>query len=401
MPFRPAVAVTAVVALAALLDPTSSLTAQRLRVPVPVEQLEAAVHADSNDAVAHYNLGLGYWSKARYDEAERSFHTAVTLDPRFAPAHLALAYLPFARRDKLWDEVLTGHVPEDQRAAVAESDRAYRRAMLADPMVDLRVMGAIEPGRNVAFDLDDDLAKFYEVVFRGFDDFRDAKYADAYARFDRLARDLGWDRHPERAPTDFLFFRGLSEAHTARNAEAVADVQMIYDRYLSAEKAHRDSITYLPLETNEYRYLLAYLEQRNGQGKDALTLYHQVATEDVGHYMAHVRMAEIYEGLGQWDEAIQERARAAQTSPDDASLLLDWGVTLGKAGRFADAEARFQDAIQLQPRDTRSYFWLGIAQQQLGKGAEARTSFERFIALAPSRYSGQVTSARQHLAQLP
>lgn len=387
--------------LAALLALAPALPAQRLRVPVPVEQLEAAARTDSNDAIAHYNLGLGYWSKARYDDAERSFHTAVTLDPRFAPAHLALAYLPFARRDKLWDEVLTGRVPDAQRAAVDESDRAYRRAMLADPMVDLRVMGAIEPGRNVAFDLNDDLAKFYEVVFRGFDDFRDAKYADAYARFDRLAREVGWDRHPEQAPTDFLFFRGLAEAHTARNAEAVSDVQMIYDRYLSAEKAHRDSITYLPLQTNEYRYLLAYLEQRNGQGPEALTLYQQVATEDAGHYMAHVRMAEIYEGLGQWPDAIQERERAAQTSPDDASLLLDWGVTLGKAGRFADAESRFQDAIQLQPRDTRAYYWLGIAELQLGKGPEARTSFEKFVALAPSRYAAQITSARQHLAQLP
>lgn len=376
------------------------LPAQRLRVAVPLEQLEASARADSNDAVAHYNLGLGYWSKARYDDAERSFNTAILLDPRFAPAHLAMAYLPFARQPRLWDQVLTGRVPADQRVVVEGSDRSYRRAMLADPMVDLRVMGAVEPGRNVAFDLDDDLAEFYDVVFRGFDDFRDAKYADAYARFDRLAGEVGWDRHPERAPNDFLFFRGLAEAHTGRNEEATDDIQMIYDRYLGAEKAHRDSITYLPLATNEYRYLLAYLKQRNGQGSQALALYRQVATEDAGQYMAHVRMAEIHEGLGQWDDAIEERQRAAQAFPEDASLLVDWGVTLGKAGRFADAEARLVEATRAQPRDARAFYWLGIAEQQLGRSAEARASFERFIALAPSRYAPQVSAARQRLAQL-
>ena len=79
---------------------------------------------------------------------------------------------------------------------------------------------------------------------------------------------------------------------------------------------------------------------------------------------------------------------------------LDLGVTLGKAGLFADAEVALRQAAEANPRDVRSLYWLGIAQAQLGKGQEARQSFERFIALAPSRYARQVETARARVAQL-
>src|SRR5258705_4026599 len=123
------------------LGPATPLQAQRIRTAVSFDVLQAAVVRDSNDAAAHYNLGVGHWSKGRYDEAEKSFRNALAIEPRFALAHLALAYLPFARRDKLWDETLEGKVPTEWVVSVQESDREYRRAMLADPMVDLKIMG--------------------------------------------------------------------------------------------------------------------------------------------------------------------------------------------------------------------------------------------------------------------
>jgi Flp pilus assembly protein TadD len=46
-------------------------------------------------------------------------------------------------------------------------------------------------------------------------------------------------------------------------------------------------------------------------------------------------------------------------NPDDPSLVMDLGVTLGKAGRFADAEEALQRAEEANPRDARILFWLG------------------------------------------
>jgi tetratricopeptide (TPR) repeat protein len=373
---------------------------QRLRVGVPLDQLVATAQRDSNDAAAHYNLGLGYWSKGKYDDAERSFNTAILIEPRFATAHLALAYLPFARRPKLWNETIYGRIPAEWRAAVEGSDRDYRRAMMADPMVDLRVMGAVEPGRDVGYTMSNDMVRFYDIVYQGFDDFRDGKYEEAYGRFQRLARELTWDTHPDDATTTFLYFRGLSAAHTGRLTLAIGDMKQILSRYEDAARQRSDSMTYLPLRLAEYRYLTAYLLLQDKQYGSAQELLEKVAEEDAGHFMAHVRLAELFEVQGAWDPAIRERQIAAQINPDDASLLTEWGITLGKSGRFADAEERLQEAIRLQPRDTRAYYWLGIAQQQLGKGPEARASFERFVQLAPTRFERQVTAARQRIAQL-
>jgi tetratricopeptide (TPR) repeat protein len=390
---------TVALALLALALPRRT-HAQRLRVGVPIDQLVAAAQRDSNDAAAHYNLGLGYWSKGKYDDAEKSFRTSLTIEPRFATAHLALAYLPFARRPKLWNEAIYGRVPAEWRPAIEASDRDYRRAMMADPMVDLRVMGAVEPGRDVGFTMSNELVQFYDIVYQGFDDFRDGKYEEAYGRFQRLARELTWDTHPEDATPTFLYFRALSAAHTGRLTLAIEDMQQVLSRFEDAARQRSDSMTYLPLRLAEFRYLTAFLLLQDKKYERAQELLEKVAEEDAGHFMAHVRLAELFEAQGVWDRAIRERQTAAQVNPDDASLLIEWGITLGKSGRFADAEQRLQEAIQLQPRDTRAYYWLGIAQQQLGKGAEARTTFERFVQLAPSRFERQITAARQRITQL-
>ncbi len=272
--------------------------------------------------------------------------------------------------------------------------------MMSDPMVDLRVMGAVEPGRDVVYTMSNELARFYDIVYQGFDDFRDGKYEDAYGRFQRLARELDWEIHPENATNTFLYFRSLAAAHTGRLPSAIDDMQLILRRHESAAEERADSMTYLPLRINEYRYLTAFLQMQDKRYGPARELLQKVAAEDAGHFMAHVRLAEIFEASGAWEPAVQERQNAALINPEDASLLIEWGVTLGKAGRFADAEQRLLEAIQIQPRDTRAYYWLGIAQQQLGKSAEAKATFERFVSLAPTRYERQVAAARQRITQL-
>jgi len=103
--FLPACSVcllTATVGIAPTLCPQGITLRQSL------PELEAGAHRDSNDAAAQYLLGLGFWTKKRYDDAERALRVAVTIEPRFAPGWLALGVLPFARRPKLRDEQVRG-----------------------------------------------------------------------------------------------------------------------------------------------------------------------------------------------------------------------------------------------------------------------------------------------------
>jgi tetratricopeptide (TPR) repeat protein len=377
--------------------PASLLGQGEVRIHVPLTQLQAAAVTDSNDPAAHYNLAVGLMSVRRWAAADTELRVALTLDPRFASADLALAYLPYLERPALWNEVYDGHLTPEWHARVDEAERRERAAYLIDPLVDRKILGAARPRVGWIYGANE-LGDVFNLLFQGLADLEDGKYDDAYQRFDRLAEmnQLHWFR--ER-PLWIYWYRGNAAAQLGRWDAAIADIQLLYDAGVADEKA--DTTVRVPLHTNDYRYVLALFHQKAGHLAEAERLYRETLSTDVGMYMANVHLAEIFEARQQWPEAAAQREAAVAADPDDPSLLLDWGVTLGKGGRFADAEARFQEAIQAQPRDARSYFWLGVAQQQLGKGPEARTSFQHFIAVAPSRYAPQIGAARQRLAQLP
>ena len=156
----------------------------------------------------------------------------------------------------------------------------------------------------------------------------------------------------------------------------------------------------MPLQTNEYKYFLATVHHASGNTEQALKLFRETLENDIGLYMAHVQMANIYESRRLYPEAIEERKRAVDANPDDPSLLMDLGVTLGKSGNFAEAEEILQRAGEANPRDARVAFWAGLCQAEQGKREAARASFARFLAQAPSRWDKQICIAKQRLATL-
>lgn len=378
------------------------LSAQRLKLSASVSELEALVRRDSTDPGAHYLMALGYWSEKRYDDAERFLRQALAIDSRHAPAHLALAYLPFARRPRLWDEVYDNRVPEDQVAVLEQSDREYRHAFLIDPLVDLRILAAVTPPMPDFIDVKSYLGEAWALFFQGFSDCQEGRYADCHGRFEALIRAINGDRYAQRIPNSVLWYKGLAAAHIGKYDLATEHFRLLMKRNVDFEKDLEDKgeLTRVPLRTNEYRYTLATILHAAGKTSDAIILYQEVLSNDIGAYMAYVRLANIFEAQKEYERAATERLRAVNANPDDASLLLDLGVTLGKAGDFAQAEARLQQALELNPRDVRPLFWLGIAAQQQGKAADARAAFSRYVTLAPSRYERQIAMARERLTQL-
>jgi tetratricopeptide (TPR) repeat protein len=314
---------------------------------------------------------------------------------------MALAGLPFARRSQLFEEEYERRVPEAWRPRVEESERMYRRAVLIDPLVEARLAYVMVPSTNR---LPTSLAVLFGDWARDYVDgigfYFETRYEDAYQRLQRVYNELDADRHGRRLWNTLLFWHGLAAAQTDRHTEAVSDFTTLLQRYESREERARDSTLRVPLGTNDIRYVLALLQRRAGRLDEAVQLYRRTLEEDVGLYMAHVRLAELHEAAGRWPEAVEERRFAVNASPDNASLLFDLGVTLAKAGRWLDAEEPLQQALEANPRDSRAPYYLGIVQQQLGKPADARAAFERFLLLAPSRYERQIANARQRLATL-
>jgi tetratricopeptide (TPR) repeat protein len=214
-----------------------SARAQGLKPSDSIPQLEAAVGRDSNDAQLHYRLGIAYWSRKRYDEAERSLLTAVAIERRFADAYLALGYLPYARRRQLMKEEAQGNVPAEWRDSVLLSQRLRRRAFLTNPLVDLKIMGAFVPVRSGFLA---DLTDPFSAFVRG-------NYAMAYLTFDRW---IG-DQPRDSIPSGLLWFHGLSAGHIALYDTAASDFQRLLDRSLKAEQS--DTLSPIPLGTNDFR----------------------------------------------------------------------------------------------------------------------------------------------------
>jgi hypothetical protein len=99
---RHATVLLCLLALAAL-----PATAQ-FRLPLKLSELEQQAKADSNDPAAHFNVALAYWNAKRWNDVERELRLAVMIEPQFAEGWLALSRLPFAKRSRLWDEMLSG-----------------------------------------------------------------------------------------------------------------------------------------------------------------------------------------------------------------------------------------------------------------------------------------------------
>lgn len=325
----------------------SPAEAQRVRVDRPLGELETAVGIDPYDPTAHYNLALGYWSKNKYEAAEAELRRAVELDSRFSLAWLALAVLPFAQRAKLAEEILKNEVPEEWTERVTELISQYRRAFLIDPLTDPYILTAVKPA---------------DVLFHEF------------------------------------WYYGLTAGYRRQYDVAVEQVESLIAEFEKVEEG--TAVVHVPLRTNDYRYLLAYFEEKRGNHVRAIELYREALVHDVGLYMAHVRLADIHEARGEWTQALEERRRAADANPDDPTLLTDLARTLAQMQRWDEARQVIHRAVAANPDDPRPWYFRGLLDLRVGDRTAAREAFREFLKRAPSRYVQQIRDAEARLEGL-
>jgi tetratricopeptide (TPR) repeat protein len=373
--------------------------AQTIKLPAKLPDLEKRAKADSDDAAAQYNVALGYWNAKRWDDADSALRRATRIDPQFAPAYLALGRLVFARRLQLWDDMNRGDVPAEWKPKLDEGFRLWRRAFIIDPLVDLRIEAAARPGKSAWWIQSEYTEQLYDYLFGGFDDLQEGNYDGAYNRLNRLYDETQPQEVREGLPSFVFYYRGLAAAHIGHYREAIADFQRLINR-LGGKPSADSLVYYIPTQLNEYRYMIAVLTEKNGDTNDAIDLYHQLLTEDASFYMAHARLAGIYESHNMIAQAISERQAAINANPDDASLLYELGLTYAKTGQWPLAEQQLKAAMAANPHDARVPYYLGIVEQQQKNAAGARDAFTKFIAMAPSRYERQIADAKQRMSTL-
>ena len=67
----------------------------------------------------------------------------------------------------------------------------------------------------------------------------------------------------------------------------------------------------------------------------------------------------------------------------NASAVFNQGVIAWNAGKIADAQKLFEQAVAADPKMAEAHYWLGMANVNQGKLPEAAKSFEEYLKLDP------------------
>jgi tetratricopeptide (TPR) repeat protein len=366
--------------------------------------LQERARVDSNDAVVNYQLGAEYFRQKKWDEAERWWRVAVMLAPQYADPLLGLAMLPESRGESYWRRQVRERGEGYLDSVMQASMNYVRLAFLADPMVDLSILGEFKepsPGiqvRNGVLYLQRQYWWMHDFV-RGVNELRVSNNSEAYDLLEKILSDPAVRQDRTDAPNLLLWYHGLAAARTGHVEQAGYDFAVLTGRGVAEEKD--ESGGWLPNDTNLYRFMMSLMNFMGGKIPEAIAGFRRALEFDVGLYQANVQLARIFEAVGRWEDAVREREQAVAVNPEDPTLLIDLGATLLKAGQLDRAQEVLTQAVDLAPRDPRAPLSLGLAALQRGDSLAARRALARFLVIAPSSFSLQIEDAKHRLSQLP
>ena len=99
---------------------------------------------------------------------------------------------------------------------------------------------------------------------------------------------------------------------------------------------------------------------------------------------SNVRQAQAQRLTGHYDEAIHTLSQLMLVASDDPRVVGEYGKTLTEKGRAQDAVQFLTRATELQPTEWSFYSALGVAYDQVGDQAAARTAYEHALRLKPN-----------------
>ena len=375
---------SACAALLACLTVFASARLAAQRAP-SLADLEVRARADSNDPLALYYLAQAYVDSGRTEGARHLLEIAVKIDGEFAAAYALLGRLEVFRSGPSGAFLARAADVHPELLGDSSRDSAtllFRRSAQLDPMQELDPPAAFE-----------EPASWRSPYWRALQDFW-------HRRFDQAAAKLGdaiakTDRKHKAPSLAVLWYHALAEYDLQHIDSSAVDLERLL-RALQGDSAE------VPGNTSQrVRYALAYVDQQLGHAEAAESLYQQVVERDLSLDLAHMQLARLYESAARWPDAIRERRAALEIAPENSTFLYDLGVTLLEAGQLSEAVDTLRDVILRCPRSTRTYYALGLTLERLQQPQAARDAYDRFLQLAPSRYTDMIADARERLAHLP
>jgi tetratricopeptide (TPR) repeat protein len=315
--------------------------------PAAIDSFERALRLNPRSTKTLNNVGNAYAAQKQWDLAENEFRAVLRIDPANADANYNLGVLLMMKGSA------ADAIPHLQRVHSAQSQLNLVRAYLqthrtADA---LRAADALAESNKsdvqVQFSLGVLLASEHQ-----------------YKAAQRLL-----DRADALQPDSFeiLFNLGQVLLHTGESARA----ELTLSRAL---KLQPESPGALLLLAQSYS-----AQSRPLDALDVLMRAHKIAPDnsDIIFLMAQVTMSQNY-----YEDAIPLLQSGLEIAPRRPDLLAALGESYFMAGKTERAIEEFNSLLEID-KSARSYAFLGLSYRNLGRFDEAKSYFQKGIALDP------------------
>jgi len=200
----------------------------------------------------------------------------------------------------------------------------------------------------------------------------------------------------------------LAPSTAANNDAKAAELRKAFDDGVAASRAGTHDVAIerfqaaLALSPNcfdcHYNIGVAYAAKKDEKQAEAAWMK---ALEVKADYPEALNaLSTLYNNQKRFDEAAAMSAKAAATggASGNADAVFNQGIILWNQGKIAEAKAKFEEALKINPNLAEAHYQLGMALLNEGKLPEAVGSFETYVKLAPE---GQyATQAKGMIAQL-
>ena len=395
---------------------------QRGKVDDSIQTLQQALHASSDNAFAHYQLGLALRRKGKPQEAETELREAVHLSPSLYEAWRALGEIAVQRED--WTGLhniaveLKRIAPRAAEGYLFDATSRMNQNDAASAEADLNQLVAIAPDQALGYVklgqlrvIQKRLNEAESLYRQGLShepgsveaiqglvdvDFRRNKADDA---LQLLKTTIG--QSPNNAQLYVLQAQALLQ--NKRPAEAEKSLE----RALQIDKQNVNALV-----------LLAQLQTGRGARDEAISTYQRAIEIAPNSAVLQVALGGLYESAGNWQKAQNIYQKALSMQPDNpqaannlAYILLEHNgsvnlaLTLAQAARrglpnspntadtlgwayyhngaYSVAQPLLEEAVKKVSDNPAYHYHLGVTYQKLNDNARARAQFEKVISLKP------------------
>jgi tetratricopeptide (TPR) repeat protein len=137
----------------------------------------------------------------------------------------------------------------------------------------------------------------------------------------------------------------------------------------------------------EWPYYLGVLHAERGRADDAAARFREVTALDAGYAPAWARLGDALLAAGELDAAGNAYRRYLEQLPGGPWGLVGLAKIARRSGRFEDAGAHLEQALDAEPRHKPATYLLATVYRELGREDDAARQLQRFrelgISIAP------------------